>query len=149
MKTRVRVEPENLMGLWACEVGSASADFTHQKQLPPNACRNRSCRSRLTGTSVEVGTETADFNTSLLLRPKLHDDVLDSPSFAGCCWNCDGGPRVSVARPSAATPVCGGGRSTMPSGGASTAGASSFRGSPNSQNSQNSASQHSPSLNYR
>ena len=34
MKIRVRIEPENVMGLWACEVDSASTGFhrIHHKQ---------------------------------------------------------------------------------------------------------------------
>ena len=46
---------------------NAAKDRPPKPTLPPT----------LTGSNVEVGTETADFNTSLLLRLKLDDDVLD------------------------------------------------------------------------
>ena len=62
MKIRVRIEPENVMGLWACEVGSASADFTPQNENLPKPAAARDWL-------VEVGTETADFNVLLLPKP--------------------------------------------------------------------------------
>ena len=69
MKIRVRIEPEMMMGLWACEVGSASADFTPQNENLPKPAAARAWL-------VEVGTETADFNVLLLPKPKLDDVVL-------------------------------------------------------------------------
>ena len=77
MKDRVRIEPGiGIVGSWACgPVKSAEA-------LPTSHIKSESlpkprCRSRLAGTSVEVGTETADFNVLQLPNPTLHDDVLD------------------------------------------------------------------------
>ena len=76
---------------------SASTVYIQKPEKEKASAETAAAARDRPGRCVEVGTETADFNASLLLRPKLHDDVLGSPSFVGYCWNCDGGPGVSVA----------------------------------------------------